>query len=315
MEACGKGAGEGASIRVDETGHVIVLIGSQCNGQGHRTAYTQIAADRLGIAMEDITVVQGDSARIARGSGTGGSRALSEGGVATRDAAQKVVEKGLLIAAEKLEAAPGDMEYQDGVFAIAGTDRTLTLAEVARVAADPANLPENMEPGLDGSGFFRSEQPTFPNGCHVCELEVDPQTGRVEIVRYTVMDDFGTVVNPLMLAGQVHGGIAQGVGQALLEHTAYDPDSGQLISGSFMDYALPHADDMPFVDFHYHEDAPCLTSPLGVKGAGEAGTVGAPGAVMNALLDALWEDGVRQLDMPATPEKIWRAVRAARGNL
>lgn len=308
IEACGAGAGETADIRVSEDGHVTILIGSQSNGQGHDTAYRQIVAAKLGIDMDRISVIQGDSDQIEKGSGTGGSRSIPEGGTATRDAAQVIIEKGSRIAAEAMETAAGDIEFSDGIFTVAGTDRRMTLTEVAKAAHDPKNLADGMDPGLDGKAFFQGGESTYPNGCHVCELEIDPDTGMVDIQRYTVVDDFGTVINPLMLEGQVHGGIAQGMGQALLEHTVYDKDNGQLISGSFMDYGLPRADHLPFVDFTYHEDAPCLNNPMGAKGAGEAGAIGAPPAIINAIVDALHEFGVDHIDMPATPEVIWRAI-------
>lgn len=308
IEACGAGPGETADIRVAENGHVTVLIGTQSNGQGHETAYRQIVAAKLGIDIDRISVIQGDSDKIEKGSGTGGSRSIPEGGTASRDAAQEVINKGTLIAAEAMETAAGDIEFADGQFTVAGTDKSLSLAEVAQAAHDPKNLADGMEPGLDGKAFFQGGESTYPNGCHVCELEVDPDTGTVDILRYTVVDDFGTVINPMMLEGQVHGGIAQGMGQALLEHTVYDNDSGQLLSGSFMDYAMPRADHLPFVDFTYHEDAPCLNNPMGAKGAGEAGAIGAPPAIINALVDALQEYGVDHIDMPATPEVVWRSI-------
>jgi carbon-monoxide dehydrogenase large subunit len=238
---------------------------------------------------------------IARGSGTGGSRALAEGGVACQRATDGVIEKGRQIAADKLEAALADIEFSAGQFRVAGTDRTLNLAAAAEAA----------ESGLSADDQFKGEVPTFPNGCHVCEVEIDRETGRLEIVRYTVVDDFGTVVNPLLLQGQVHGGIAQGVGQAAIERCVYDRESGQLISGSFMDYALPRAGDLPPLVIDIRDDVPCKTNPLGIKGAGEAGAVGAPPAVINAIVDALSDLGVHHIDMPATPEKIWRAIRDA----
>lgn len=308
IEACGSGPGEQAEIRIDEDGTATLLIGTQSNGQGHETAYRQIVAGKLGLSMDRIAVVQGDSDRIEKGFGTGGSRSLTEGGTATRDAAEAVIEKGKRIAAELMEAAAFDIDYDDGIFRVTGTDKQRTLAEVAVAAQNPHYLPDDEAPGLDGKVFFKGGESTYPNGCHICELEVDPDTGAVEILRYTIVDDFGTVINPLLLAGQVHGGVAQGLGQALLEHTVYGPDSGQLLTGSLMDYALPRADHLPFIDFTYHEDAPCVNNPMGVKGAGEAGCIGAPPAIINALVDALQDYGVDHIDMPATPERVWRAI-------
>jgi carbon-monoxide dehydrogenase large subunit len=228
---------------------------------------------------------------------------------AVRTAGEKLVDKAKQIAGVLLEAAAGDIDYADGIFTVVGTDRTVPFKQVAAAAHDPDKLPDGLEAGLDGEADHKAEAQTFPNGCHVCEVEVDPETGWVEVVKHTVVDDFGTVLNPLMLAGQVHGGVAQGLGQALLEYTAYDQESGQLLTGSFMDYCMPRADDVPFVDFHYYEDAPCTTNALGIKGAGEAGAIGAPPAAINAIVDALKPYGVSHLDMPATREKIWRLIR------
>lgn len=312
IECCGAGPGEQATIRTHEDGRVTLFIGTQSNGQGHETAYRQIVAQGLGLDIADIEVVQGDTDLIQKGGGTGGSRSIPEGGVAVRDAGDKVIEKGKLLAGHLLEAAASDVEFADGRFTIAGTDKGLTFKEVAAASFDKTRLPEGVEPGLDGQADYKAPVQTFPNGCHVCEVEIDPDTGWVEVVHHTVVDDFGTVLNPLMLAGQVHGGVAQGLGQALLEYTAYDPESGQLLSGSFMDYAMPRADDVPFVDFHYYEDAPCTTNPFGIKGAGEAGAIGAPPAAINAIVDALKPFGVDHIDMPATREKIWRLIRDGR---
>ncbi len=239
---------------------------------------------------------------IARGSGTGGSRALAEGGVATLRATESVIEKGKEIAADKLEVAVADIEITGGAFRVVGTDRMLTLAETVEAAGAD---------GLSADDRFMGEVPTFPNGCHVCEVEIDRETGVPAIVAYNVVDDFGTVVNPNLLRGQVHGGIGQGVGQAMTEKCVYDRESGQLVSGSLMDYCLPRADDLPGLAIALRDDVPCATNPLGIKGAGEAGAIGAPPAVINAIVDALSEFGVRHIDMPATPEAIWRAMRGA----
>jgi carbon-monoxide dehydrogenase large subunit len=287
-----------------------LLMGTQSSGQGHQTAYAQLAAEKLGLPLDKIRVLQGDTDAIGFGRGTGGSRSLPVGGAALAHAADKLVEKGKKIAAHMLEAAEADIAFDDGTFAIAGTDRTVTLDAVARAAFDPGKLPPGLEPGFAESGHFTPPQPTFPNGCHVCEVEVDPETGEIAILRYLVVDDFGVVINPLLLAGQVHGGIAQGVGQAMLERTYYDPESGQLLTGSISDYALPRAEDLPALEFAYNV-VRCRTNPLGVKGAGEAGAIGAPPALMNAALDAVAELGIERLDMPLTPEYLWRALRDA----
>ena len=310
IENCGSGPEETGRIRVEPDGAVVFAIGTQDNGQGHHTSYGQIIADRLGVVLDRIRVVQGDTDHVRDGAGTGGSRSLPVGGVSCDRAAAALIENGKPIAAEILEAAPADIEYAAGAFSIAGTDRRATLAEVAAAANDPARFPAGQAPGLSGEATHGSTVYTFPNGCHICEVEVDPETGRVAVERYVAVDDFGVVVNPLLLAGQVYGGIGQGIGQALHEACVYDED-GQLLSGSFMDYSLPRADDLPDIEFAYHEDTPCRTNPLGLKGAGEAGAVGAPPAVMNALLDALSDRGVVALDMPATPERVWRAIRDA----
>jgi carbon-monoxide dehydrogenase large subunit len=287
-------------------------MGSQSSGQGHQTAYAQLASEKLGLDLDKIRVQQGDSAAIAFGRGTGGSRSLPVGGGALMHAADKLIGKGKRIAAHLLEAAEADISFavddHGGEFAIAGTDRKVTLDAVARAAFNPAQLPADVEPGFAESGHFTPPAPTFPNGVHVCEVEIDPETGIVRIERYLVVDDFGVVINPMLLAGQVNGGIAQGVGQAMLEHTVFDPESGQLLSGSLQDYALPRADDMPALEFAYNV-VPCRTNPLGVKGAGEAGAIGSPPALINAIVDALGELGIDHIDMPATPEAVWRAIR------
>jgi carbon-monoxide dehydrogenase large subunit len=233
------------------------------------------------------------------------------GGGAIGRAAEKIIAKGRKIAAHKLEASEADIEFADGVFSIAGTDRRMSMTEVARAAFDSMSLPKEIDPGLDEAAHFAPPASTYPNGCHVCEVEIDPDTGITGIVRYVVVDDFGTVVNPLLLAGQVHGGIAQGVGQALLEGCVYDAQSGQLVTGSLMDYCMPRADNLPTIEFAYNV-VPCATNPLGIKGAGEAGAIGAPPAVINAIVDALGELGIEHVDMPATPRRLWEAIRKAR---
>ena len=298
---------EAAVVRFEEDETVSVLIGTQSSGQGHETSYAQLAAEQLGVPFEKVNVRQGDTAEIATGSGTGASRSMTVGGMALTRAVNDVVEKGKEQAANLLEVAREDIDYSEGRYSVVGTDRWSGIFEVARAA-------RNREDGdglFDGSGDFDPEAPTFPNGCHVCEVEVDPETGLVDIVRFTVVDDFGKVVNPLLVAGQVHGGLAQGIGQAILERTVYDEESGQLLTGSFMDYGIPRAADMPAITAKWNE-IPCRTNALGIKGAGEAGAVGAPPAVINAILDALTELGVGHIDMPATPETVWRAIQAAR---
>lgn len=303
IEACAGGGPEQATIRVRGDGRVTVLIGTQTNGQGHETAYKQILSDRLGVDPAEVEVIQGDSDLISFGGGTGGSRSAPVGGAALAESAAKVIERARAKAADLLEAAEVDVEFRDGAFEIVGTDRRVGLREVARAAA-----PSPDALAFDEDARWGPPAATFPNGCHVCELEVDPETGRVEILRYTVVDDFGKVLNPLMVAGQVHGGVAQGVGQALTERVVFDPDSGQLLTASFSDYALPRADDLPRIDLKLNE-VPCRTNALGMKGAGEAGAIGAPPAVINALVDALAHLGVTHVDMPATPETVWRLCR------
>ena len=298
------GMGESARIAVDTDGTATVFIGNQSNGQGHETVFAQVIADRLGINLAQVRLVQGDTDRVRTGHGTGGSRSMLNCVPACDGAAVKVIENGTLVAAEALEAAAADIEFADGTFRIAGTDRQMSLAAVAVAARAQGGE-------LSGDAEFTAPGMTFPNGCHACEVEVDPETGAVRIVGYWAVDDFGRLVNPLLLEGQVHGGLAQGIGQALTESVIYD-DAGQLVSGSFMDYGVPRADDLPDLSVDLVEDYPCRTNPMGIKGAGEAGAVAAPPVVINAILDALAPLGVRHIDMPATPERVWRAIREAR---
>jgi carbon-monoxide dehydrogenase large subunit len=310
IEQSGFPPDEFAELRFDPSGTLTILMGTQSSGQGHQTAYTQLAAERLGIAPDKVRVLQGDTAAISFGRGTGGSRSIPVGGAALAQAADKLIAKGRRIAAHQFEAAEADVEFADGVFSVTGTDRRLGIEEVARAAFDPTRQAPGVEPGFDESGHFTPSQPTFPNGCHVCEVEIEPDTGHIDIVRYLVVDDFGTVINPLLLAGQVQGGVAQGVGQAMLERTVFDPETGQLLTGSLTDYCLARAEDLPAIEFAYNV-VPCRTNPLGVKGAGEAGAIGAPPALVNAVVDALAEIGIEHLDMPLTPERVWAAIRAA----
>ena len=310
IEQSGFPPDEFAELRFDPSGTLTILMGTQSSGQGHQTAYTQLAAERLGVVPEKIRVLQGDTAVISFGRGTGGSRSIPVGGASLAQAADKLIAKGRRIAAHLFEAAEADVEFADGIFSVSGTDRRLGIEEVARAAFDPARQAPGVEPGFDESGHFAPPQPTFPNGCHVCEVEIEPDTGRIEILRYLVVDDFGRVINPLLLAGQVQGGVAQGVGQAMLERTVFDLETGQLLTGSFTDYCLARADDLPAIEFSYNV-IPCRTNPLGVKGAGEAGAIGAPPALVNAVVDALAELGIEHLDMPLTPERLWRAIHSA----
>jgi carbon-monoxide dehydrogenase large subunit len=310
VEICSGLGSETVHVRVEENGRITALLGTQATGQGHETTYSQIMADMLGVNSEIIDIVQGDTRKVPTGFGTVGSRSMAIGGSSLIRSTEALIESGRQMAAEQLEAALADIEFGHGEFRIAGTDRSLTLAEVARASYDDQLRPEGVSAGLAEAVEFTPEAGTFPNGCHVCELEVDPETGIVEILRYTVEDDVGVVINPLLLEGQVMGGVAQGLGQAIGEHAVYDPESGQLLTATFMDYTMPRADTMPDMDFHYTE-VPSPRNPIGVKGAGEAGTVGAPAAYMNALVNALSERGIDHVDMPATPCKVWELLQSA----
>src|SRR5882724_999826 len=306
-ERCGGGFPETASIEF-KGDRVDLVMGNQEYGTGIVTSYKQVVSDRLGIDADRIDVVYGDSDRSPRGL-TGGSRSLPVGGSALHEASLKIIDKGKQIAANLLEASAVDIEYGDGTFRVVGTDSQVDLFAVAEAAKDPSKLPPGMAPGLDTTQVQNPAGATFPNGCHIAELEIDPDSGVTTILRYTVVDDFGVVINPLLLEGQVHGGVVQGIGQALLEETVYDNDSGQLLSGTFMDYAMPRADNLPNFSFTTR-NVPCKANPLGVKGAGEAGAVGAPPALINAIVDALHHRGVRHVDMPATPSRVWQALHA-----
>jgi carbon-monoxide dehydrogenase large subunit len=302
---------EFAEVRFNPSGTATIFMGTKNQGQGHETTFKQILHERLGIAPEDVRYVDGDTDRVGFGMGSMGSRSTVIGGTAVTMAADKVIAKGKRIAAKLLEAAEADITFADARFAVKGTDKAVTLKEVARAAFQPASLPPGTEPGLYETGTFSPAADTWPNGCHVCEVEIDEATGVVALVGYTIVDDVGTVINPLTLKGQIHGGVAQGVGQALMEQVIYDRESGQLLTASFMEYGIPRADDFP--DMHIESNpVPTKLNPLGAKGAGEAGTVGALPAVMNAVLDALAPLGVRELDMPATGERVWNALQAAR---
>ncbi|WP_428484881.1 xanthine dehydrogenase family protein molybdopterin-binding subunit [Rhodopila sp.] len=309
LEATGGSDSERAEIRFAEDGFVDVYVGTQSTGQGHETAYVQLTAAQLGIDGDKIRIRQGDTDTIPTGGGTGGARSLYSEGQAILVTADSVITKGKQAAAEELEAAVTDIAFADGSFSIVGTDRAIDIVSLATTqrnkaaAGQPATI-------LDTAEVAPIAAHTFPNGCHMAEVEIDPETGTVELVRYIVCDDFGKTVNPLIVRGQVAGGVVQGFGQAVLEHTVYDPSSGQLLSGSLMDYALPRANEFPDIEIELLE-IPCATNPLGVKGAGEAGAVGSPPAVINAIIDALSGDGVTHIDMPATPERVWRALANA----
>jgi carbon-monoxide dehydrogenase large subunit len=303
---------EFAEIRFAPSGSVTVFMGTKNQGQGHETTFKQILHERLGVDPSEVRYIDGDTDRVAFGMGTMGSRSTVIGGTALWTAADKVIAKGRKIAARLLEAAEADLVFSDGRFAVAGTDRAVTLKEVARAAFQPAQLPPGLEPGLYETGTFSPKQDTWPNGCHVCEVEVDPDTGAVTLVNYVVVDDVGTIINPVTLKGQIHGGVAQGAGQALMEQVVYDAESGQLLTTSFMEYAIPRADSLCDLVVQSNP-VPTKLNPLGAKGAGEAGTVGALPAVINAVMDALAPLGVQHLDMPATAARVWEAIQAATG--
>jgi aerobic carbon-monoxide dehydrogenase large subunit len=300
---------EGAEIRFDKSGTATLLTGSVTQGQGHETIFKQIMCDHLGLDPGEVHYIQGDTDQVFVGEGTGGSRSATIGGSAVAEAAERITSKGKHIAAHLLKLGADEISFADGVFSSPKTNRTLTIKDVAREAMEPANLPQGVDVGLIATATYTASVQNFPNGCHICELEVDADTGEVEIVRYSVVDDVGTVINPLLLKGQIVGGVAQGVGQILMEDIRFDED-GQNLTASFMDYAMPRATDISAVDIKSNP-VPTRTNPLGVKGAGEAGCVGAMPAVANALVDALSHLGVRHVEMPATPERMWRAIKTA----
>ena len=294
---------EAGEVRVHPTGTVTIFTGSHSHGQGHETTFAQVVAGKLGIPVENVEIVHGDTGRIPFGMGTYGSRSLSVGGTAIVKAVDKVIAKGKKIAAHLLEAADTDIEFDNGEFKVAGTDRKVPFAQIALTAYVPHNYPlDKLEPGLNENAFYDPTNFTYPAGSYVCEVEVDPETGKTKVVQFVAVDDFGNVVNPMIVEGQVHGGLAQGLGQAMLEGCAYDPESGQLLTGSYMDYTMPRADDLPKFTVGTNV-TPCTHNPLGVKGCGEAGAIGSPAAFINALTDAL---GVRDVPMPATAERVWR---------
>lgn len=298
-------------VRFDPGGNLTILTGTPSQGQGHETTFTQLIVDMLGVEEDRVRVLAGDTDVIPHGRGTFGSRAASVVATGLRQVSDRLVEKGKLIAAHLLEASTEDTEFSGGRFIVAGTDRAVSISEVARAAYQPSMLPKGVEPGFTAATVLAPAGPTYPNGCHICEVEIDPETGRAEMLGYTVVDDIGRVVNPMLAKGQIHGGVAQGAGQALFEAIQYDPESGQLVTGSFMDYCMPRATDIPAMTIENNE-VPARNNPFGIKGAGEAGAVGALPAVMNAVNDALAPMGVRHFDMPATPERIWAAIRRTR---
>jgi carbon-monoxide dehydrogenase large subunit len=322
LEACGiapsavvgslgarAGLYEVGTIRVHPTGSVTVLTGAHSHGQGHETTFAQLVADKLGVPIANVDIVHGDTAKVPFGMGTYGSRSLAVGGSAMDKAMDKIIAKGKRIAAHLMEASVEDVEFERGTFRVAGTDRTKSLTDISLTAYVPHNYPiDEIEPGLEETAFYDPKNFTYPGGCHICEVEIDPETGCIAVQKFTAVDDVGRVVNPMIVAGQVQGGVAQGIGQALLEAAIYDAE-GQLISGSMMDYTMPRADDLPSVGVATHATL-CTHNPLGVKGCGEVGAIGSPPAVMNAVVDALRDFGVRHIEMPATPAKIWNIVNA-----
>jgi len=324
LEACGiapsavvgslgarAGLYEVANIRVNPTGSITVFTGTHSHGQGHETTFAQLIADKFGVPMAQVEIVHGDTARIPFGMGTYGSRSLAVGGSAMVKAADKVIAKAKRIAAHLLEADVADIEFKDGKFQVAGTDRAKALAEISLTAYVPHNYPiEELEPGLEETAFYDPKNFTYPGGCHIAEVEIDPETGVTHVVNFTAVDDVGRVINPMIVEGQVQGGVAQGIGQALLETCVYD-EEGQLISGSMMDYTMPRADDVPNIAVG-HSTTLCTHNPLGVKGCGEVGAIGSPPAVIGAVVDALREFGVRHIDMPATAQKVWGIINANR---
>jgi len=304
----GVGLWESAKIRFNPTGSVLVYTGSHSHGQGHETTFAQLVSDRLGVPMDQIEIVHGDTAQIPMGMGTYGSRSLAVGGSAISKAADKLIEKGKKIAAHLMEASVNDVVYESGMFSVAGTDKKVPMAQVAFTAYVPHNYPADLEPGFEETAFYDPANFTFPSGTHIAEVEIDPDTGTTVIVNWVAVDDFGNVINPMIVEGQVHGGIAQGIGQALLEGVVYDTESGQLMTGSFLDYCMPRADDLPNFNVAMTH-TPCPHNPLGVKGCGEAGAIAAPAALMNAITDAL---GTEKIQMPATPLKVWQTIQASK---
>jgi carbon-monoxide dehydrogenase large subunit len=303
---------ECGEVRVHPTGSVTVFTGSHSHGQGHETTFAQVVAARLGISVDSVDIVHGDTGRVPFGMGTYGSRSMSVGGTAIMKALDKIETKAKKIAAHLMEASDADVEFANGEFTIKGTDKKVSFGQVALTAYVPHNYPlDKLEPGLNETAFYDPTNFTFPAGTYICEVEIDPQTGTVKVDSFTAVDDFGNIINPMIVEGQVHGGLVQGIGQALMENCVYDEETGQLLTGSLMDYAMPRADDMP----NFKLDTlctPCSHNPLGAKGCGEAGAIGSPPAVINAVLDALRPLGVTEFDMPASSARVWSAIQAAK---
>ncbi len=303
---------ECGEVRVHPTGSVTVFTGSHSHGQGHETTFAQVVASRLGISVDAVDIVHGDTGRVPFGMGTYGSRSISVGGAAIMKALDKIEAKAKKIAAHLMEASDTDIDFANGEFTVRGTDKKIPFGTVALTAYVPHNYPlETLEPGLNETAFYDPTNFTFPSGTYIAEVEIDPETGTVRLDRFTAVDDFGTIINPMIVEGQVHGGLVQGIGQALIENCVYDRETGQLLTGSFMDYAMPRADDFPQFNIG-HVCTPCTHNPLGTKGCGEAGAIGSPPAVINAVLDALAPLGVKDLDMPATPHRVWQAIQSAK---
>ena len=304
---------DAATVRVNATGNISVMVGAHSHGQGHETAFPQVVADMLGVDPLSIDIVHGDTSKIPFGMGTYGSRSLAVCGSAVVRATEKIIAKAKKIAAHMLEASEGDVDFADGNFTVAGTDKSVSFGEVALKAYIPHSFPlEDIEPGLEETAFYDPANFTYPSGAYCCEVEVDPDTGKVRVDRMTAVDDFGNVMNPMIVTGQVHGGLGQGIGQALCENTTYD-ENGQLLSASYMDYTMPRADDVPFYAVDHSQGTACTHNPLGVKGCGEAGAIGSPPTVINAVVDALQSGGknVTDLDMPVTPHRVWTAMQNA----
>ncbi|MCA1337776.1 xanthine dehydrogenase family protein molybdopterin-binding subunit [Pseudooceanicola marinus] len=303
---------ESATVRVNATGGLVVMTGSHSHGQGHETSFPQVVADMIGISPDQVEIVHGDTANTPMGMGTYGSRSIAVGGSAMVRATEKIIAKAKKIAAHLMEASEADIELKDGAFSVAGTDKSVAWGDVTLAAYVPHNYPlDDIEPGLEETAFYDPANFTYPSGCYICEVEVDPDTGRVEVQSFVAADDFGNVINPMIVEGQVQGGVGQGIGQALLENCVYDAD-GQLLSASYMDYAMPRASDLPMIDVDHSCQTPCTHNPLGVKGCGEAGAIGSPPALVNAVIDALQRDGksVPHIDMPLSPARVWAAMNA-----
>ncbi|MBY5971409.1 xanthine dehydrogenase family protein molybdopterin-binding subunit [Ferrimonas balearica] len=303
---------ESATVRVNATGGLVVMTGSHSHGQGHETSFPQVVADMIGISPDQVEIVHGDTANTPMGMGTYGSRSIAVGGSAMVRATEKIIAKAKKIAAHLMEASEADIELKDGAFSVAGTDKSVAWGDVTLAAYVPHNYPlDDIEPGLEETAFYDPANFTYPSGCYICEVEVDPDTGRVEVQSFVAADDFGNVINPMIVEGQVQGGVGQGIGQALLENCVYDAD-GQLLSASYMDYAMPRASDLPMIDVDHSCQTPCTHNPLGVKGCGEAGAIGSPPALVNAVIDALQRDGksVTHIDMPLSPARVWAAMNA-----